>query len=299
MIEDEEYIEFYNLEVVRKIIDFQYTTTRKFLSLMFKFYGFGFLIPFMISLSVQSIIVLNICYTLCFFTQVFFIMFELIQIKEQKLDYFKDVYNIVDSSQFVFFILLYISKMVTQFQSNSIFEIFLESFIIVQAFYKIIYYVRIYDSFLFLITMVTKIFADIIPFVIFVFVALMGFCKIFQVLQMGINDPEHEMAQIKSPMLKLIFQTYQSTQGRKVAPVLNSDMNDRLADSPGMEMFMLILVTIIWLACNSFFAFFGTTFMAQVYQAYEKFMPKMKMYGYRAKARFNEENFQILDLFNK
>lgn len=107
------------------------------------------------------------------------------------------------------------------------------------------------------------------------------------------------MKQIPSPMLKLMFQTYQATQGRKVAPVLNQDMNDRLADSPGVEMFMLLLVTIVWLACNSFFAFFGTTFMAQVYQAYEKYMPKMRMYGYRAKARFNEENFQILDLFSK
>lgn len=69
MIEDDEYIEFYNLEVVRKIIDFQFEgTTKKFLSLMFKFYGFGFLIPFMISLSVESITTLNICYTLCFFT---------------------------------------------------------------------------------------------------------------------------------------------------------------------------------------------------------------------------------------
>jgi len=40
------------------------------------------------------------------------------------------------------------------------------------------------------------------------------------------------MAQIKSPMMKLMFQTYQSTQGRKVAPTLNEEMTDRLADSP-------------------------------------------------------------------
>jgi len=106
-------------------------------------------------------------------------MFELIQVKEQRLDYFKDVYNLVDSSQFVFFILLYVSKMVTQFQSNSIFEVFLEAFIIVQAFYKLIYFVRIYDSFLFLITMVSKIMKDIMPFVVFIVVALLGFCKIF------------------------------------------------------------------------------------------------------------------------
>jgi len=106
-------------------------------------------------------------------------MFELIQVKEQRLDYFKDIYNLVDSSQFVFFILLYVSKMVTQFQSNSIFEVFLEAFIIVQAFYKLIYFVRIYDSFLFLITMVSKIMGEILPFVVFIVVSLLGFCKIF------------------------------------------------------------------------------------------------------------------------
>ena len=83
------------------------------------------MIPFLISLSVDNLIVLNICYTCCFFTQIFFIMFELIQVKEQGLAYFKDVFNLVDSSQFVFFVLLYISKMITQFQSNSIIELFL------------------------------------------------------------------------------------------------------------------------------------------------------------------------------
>jgi len=88
------------------------------------------MIPFLISLSVDNLIVLNICYTFCFFTQIFFIMFELIQVKEQRLEYFKDIYNLVDSSQFIFFVLLYVSKMITQFQSNSIFELFLESFII-------------------------------------------------------------------------------------------------------------------------------------------------------------------------
>jgi len=68
MVEDDEYIEFYDLEVVRKLVDFQFTKVKAFLALMFKFYGFGFLIPFLISLSVESITVLNICYTLCFFT---------------------------------------------------------------------------------------------------------------------------------------------------------------------------------------------------------------------------------------
>ena len=118
-------------------------------------------------------------------------------------------------------------------------------------------------------------------------------------MQAGINDPDHELSQIKSPMLKMMFQTYQATQGKKVAPVLSPQLEDRLADDAAVSMFMLLLITMVWLASNSFFAFFGTTFMAQVYQAYEKYMPKMRMFGYKAKARFNEENFQILNLFRK
>ena len=130
MIDDDEYIEFYNLEVVRKIIDFQFTTVKTFLQRMFIFYSLGFMVPFLISLSVDNIWVLNICYTSCFFTQIFFIMFEVIQVREQGREYFMDIYNIVDSSQFIFFVLLYYTKMITQFESNSIFELFLESFII-------------------------------------------------------------------------------------------------------------------------------------------------------------------------
>ena len=115
MVDDDEYIEFYNLEVVRKIIDFQFCTVKSFLQKMFIFYSLGFMVPFLISLSVDNIWVLNICYTLCFFTQIFFIMFEGIQFKEQGRAYFTDFYNIIDSSQFIFFVLLYFYKMVSQF----------------------------------------------------------------------------------------------------------------------------------------------------------------------------------------
>lgn len=159
------------------------------------------------------------------------------------------------------------------------------------------YFVRIYDRFLYLIQISGLILRDVIPFVSFLFMALLGFCKIFQVMQAGINDPDNELSQINSPMLKMMFQTYQATQGKKVAPVLSESLSNRLENNASVEMFMLLLVTLVWLASNSFFAFFGTTFMAQVYQGYEKYMPLMRMYGYKAKARLNEENFQILDRF--
>ena len=112
-IEDEEHIAFYGLEVIRKIIDFQFVTVRTFLRRVCAFYVVGFFLPFLFELSVDSIFLKNIAYLACFFTQTFFLLFEIIQVKEQKLDYFKDPFNWVDFTQFGFFVILWISKVLS------------------------------------------------------------------------------------------------------------------------------------------------------------------------------------------
>ena len=52
-VEPDHQVDFYNLETVRKIVDFQFITTKWFVQLMFKFYMFGFMIPFIISLTLS------------------------------------------------------------------------------------------------------------------------------------------------------------------------------------------------------------------------------------------------------
>ena len=114
-LEDESHISFYNLETIRKLVDFQFIKTKAFLERMLGFYVLGFMVPFILSLSTDNLVLLNVSYTMCFFTQIFFILFELIQLKEQRLDYFKDFWNLIDTSQFIFFVLLYVIKMLSQF----------------------------------------------------------------------------------------------------------------------------------------------------------------------------------------
>lgn len=114
-LEDDALITFYNLETIRKLVDFQFVRTKAFLELMLQFYVGGFMLPFLISISTDNLVILNVAYTLCFFTQIFFFLFELIQLKEQRLDYFKDFWNLIDTSQFVIFVLLYVIKMLSQF----------------------------------------------------------------------------------------------------------------------------------------------------------------------------------------
>ena len=79
----------------------------------------------MLTLSVDSAFLLNLLFTLCLFTQFFLIIFEWQQLKEQKWEYFNDRWNLIDSSQFVLFMLLYFIKMGSQFQTDTLFEILL------------------------------------------------------------------------------------------------------------------------------------------------------------------------------
>jgi len=67
-VEDPEHLNFYGLEVIRKIIDFQFVTVKLFLWRIFMFYMVGFFIPFLVELSVDSLFLKNIAYLSCFFT---------------------------------------------------------------------------------------------------------------------------------------------------------------------------------------------------------------------------------------
>jgi hypothetical protein len=110
--ESDEKLEFYDLETVRKIIDFQYVTTGKFVSMMLYTYVLGFMTPIMLSIYVTDKVWLNIFFSVAFLSQLFFIFFEFLQLKEAKLAYFKDFWNYIDVSQFVIFNLIFAYRMV-------------------------------------------------------------------------------------------------------------------------------------------------------------------------------------------
>jgi hypothetical protein len=81
-IEDEEHEDFYHLDIVKKIIDYQFNTKVKpFLNFMFKFYVLGFVVPFILTMTIEWVLLLNILYSICLFVQLFFISFEWVQLK--------------------------------------------------------------------------------------------------------------------------------------------------------------------------------------------------------------------------
>jgi len=113
--------------------------------------------------------------------------------------------------------------------------------------------------------MSTRILHKLIPLAAYIAASLIGFSKVYQVLNMGISDPNDEMKDIESPMFQMLFQTYRSTQGDKVVPSLADAMANRLQSSPAAQAVLLTVISFVWLAQNSWFTFYGVQFLAQLF----------------------------------
>jgi hypothetical protein len=140
---------------------------------------------------------------------------------------------------------LFIRKLVTQFSSDSGFEIFLSAVILFLSIYKVLYFVRIYEKACEFLTMVVCVYQDLQAFLVFSILMIFGIAKIYQVLHMGVNDPDQVYSQIGSDFIKLFMQTYKLSSGDKTPPSLDSQMADRLKGSASQGIFMFFL-TFVW-----------------------------------------------------
>jgi hypothetical protein len=160
-------------------------------------------------------------------------------------DYIKDFWNCIDLFQFGAFLYLFINKLVTQFESDSFLEILFSAGILFLSIYKMLYFVRIYDEGMDLLVMIYSIANDLIPYYTAVILLLFALSKIYQVLHMGVNDPDNYYRMIDSDLIKLFMQTIKLSTGDKTPPMLDKTMEGRLEGSASKTVFVFFL-EVVW-----------------------------------------------------
>jgi hypothetical protein len=65
-----------------------------------------------------------------------------------------------------------------------------EVVLLLQSFYKVFYFIRLWENCAFIIIMAIQIVKDVFSFLIFIVVLTLAFTKQYTVMHMGINDPE-------------------------------------------------------------------------------------------------------------
>lgn len=173
-----------------------------------------------------------------------------------------DFWNILDSSQFLLFFLLYCIKMKNQFQTDSLFEIFVQSFLLFQSFYKMIYFLRIFEGFNNVYQISCLIVKDMYFLILLAGMFILAFTKQFTVMHNGINDQDGEYDGIHSNFLRLVIQTYKSTRGDFATPTLDSTMADKTRDNVLYRGIMLTLNLTIALIQEGTFIYLGALFFS-------------------------------------
>jgi len=96
--------------------------------------------------------------------------------------------------------------MYNQFSTDTFAEMILQAIMLYQSFYKVFYFIRIYDSMCFIITLAIKCGLEVFPFALFTISIMLGFSKIFQVLHGTVSNPELDF--IGSEYIRLLIATY-------------------------------------------------------------------------------------------
>ena len=206
-----------------------------------RLYIFGFLAPYILSITFDSYLLKNLCYILCFVTQCFLFIFEIVQMRQYGLEYVKDFWNCIDLMQFGGFIYLFISKLLSQFASDSFLEIIISAVILILSVNKMLYFIRIFDSLNEMIIIIQYILSELVPFFGFGISLIFACSKIYHVLHNGINDPQNLYKSINSELMKQFMQTIKTSSGDKTPPLLDESFEERLEGSNSKYVYVFFL----------------------------------------------------------
>ena len=100
MMKNDENLDLFTKESINKVIDFQYQKTKMVLTGLFMIYVFLYCVPFITMLFTKGEIVsISTLAHVCLGTMCLFFFIELIQLRDQGIDYFIG-WNIIDFAQF-------------------------------------------------------------------------------------------------------------------------------------------------------------------------------------------------------
>ena len=192
MVQPESNVEFYQQDAIQKIIDYQFVTTKKFFINLMTIYIIGFVIPILLIIFYDDIDVSMVCYIVGYFTQMFFFIYEMIQAKATGWKYFKG-WNLSDQIQFLIFLtLMFMQFLYPNNNEESIFQMLLMCILIMQVFMKILFFMKVFADYGFLVQMIGLSILDLGPFLAFFALWVLFFTIEFKILGWEYEEEDYE-----------------------------------------------------------------------------------------------------------
>jgi hypothetical protein len=284
--------EFYLQESVQKLIDYQWTTTRVIMTNLFLMYILLFLLPLTVTLFTEDESIHKAMLKITIPPALILLFIELIQMANQGFSYFYG-WNLVDFSLLLVFSVLQYYGMMNQDHSK-VYMPEMKMLLILLSFLKLLFFVRIFEEYGFLVQMIRLCVSDLIPFIMSYMIFLMVFTVCFVVLKMEI-DPEVKEVQNLTYFQMMFLQTFRTAIGE-----LGMPMYSHIIEKPDsfFKTFNISLIWICWFSQTFFMLIIMLNFLiAVITSTYERVMNYQKIISYMHKAELNVENFQLISFF--
>jgi hypothetical protein len=217
---------------------------------------------------------------------------ELVQMSQQGLEYFMG-WNLVDFSLFsIFLTFQYLRYM--QVEHSALTRPEVKLCLVVIAFMKLLFFVRIFEEYGFLVQMIILCLKDLTPFIVSYLVFLFVFTVCFVVLKMEL-DPEVDGAEGLTYFQKMLLQTFRTAIGELGMPVYS----DILAKEDSLFRTMnIFLIWACWFSQTLFMLVIMLNFLiAVITSTYERVINYQIIISYMHKADLNQENYNLMAFF--
>jgi len=201
---------FYLSESIQMIIDFQWQRTEPFMYRIFLMYFFVYLFPLCTTLFTgaagdDAMLIISVPAAYIIF------LINLVHLNEKGTKkYFGDSNGITDFIQFIAFNGLILVKF-TGMEEGTIFIPELKVLIMTTGFIKLLFFIRIFEKFGFLVQMIFYCVVDLGPFIIAWMAFLLIFSICFVILRMEIDEEIDEGAQALNYFEQTVLQTYRTS----------------------------------------------------------------------------------------
>jgi hypothetical protein len=145
-------------------------------------YVLFFVVPLLIIIFYDDADVSRMCYYVGYITQLFFFGYEMIQARATGITYFQG-WNLSDQLQFVIFlVLMFFQLNWPNNNEENIFQMILMVILIMQVFMKILFFMKVFSDYGFLVQMIGLSILDLGPFLAFFGLWVLFFTIEFKIL---------------------------------------------------------------------------------------------------------------------
>lgn len=177
---------------------------------------------------------------------------------------------------------------------------------IILAFFKLLFFVRIFEAYGFLVQMVVYCVEDLIPFLCTYVTFLMVFSICYVVLQLDIDPEISEAALVLNNFCQILLETFRNAIGELALPAYNHLLEKNTEGfTKEPSIFVYINIYLIWIVffCQTYFLqIIMLNFMiAVIMTTYEKVTNGnlQVVIGYKHKSDLNHETFMLISVFRQ